>query len=234
MEPGAAGAGRRGSGHRIQCDRHRHRDLARQACGDLRGVPAGRWHHQPEVRRHRTGAVDQPPDRAAPGRGDPAGERARRGEHIHALPAGGVPAGAGGCSGPGAGPGRQWRAEGAAGQPLLDPADSGAQHQRRSRGDRAGRPDAAHRRGRSCVRADPAGPRAGAWLQGDRGAASRPGAGAGPRIHAHRGDTGPSAAGCRRMDHSRPAEARPGDPAHSGARDIGGGELAARTQAGRN
>ena len=44
----------------------------------LRGVPAGRRHHQPQVRRHRPGPVDQPRDRAAARRRDPARERAGR------------------------------------------------------------------------------------------------------------------------------------------------------------
>ena len=43
----------------------------RQAGDDLRGVPAGRRHHQPQVRRHRPGPVDQPG----------AGPAARRGDH---------------------------------------------------------------------------------------------------------------------------------------------------------
>ena len=72
---------------------------------DLRGVPAGRRHHQPQVRRHGPGPLDQPGDRracwaarsgwpAAPGEGSTftlylpqsyvpaplAAERARRGE----------------------------------------------------------------------------------------------------------------------------------------------------------
>ena len=50
-------------------------------------VPAGGRHHQPQVRRHRPGAVDLPRDRAAPGRRDPRRERAGQGQHVHALPA---------------------------------------------------------------------------------------------------------------------------------------------------
>ncbi|MFT3766275.1 MAG: GAF domain-containing protein [Minicystis sp.] len=52
----APGQGRRG----LRRQRHRHRHPGRQAAGDLRGLPAGRWRHQPEVRRHRPGPVDQP------------------------------------------------------------------------------------------------------------------------------------------------------------------------------
>ena len=36
--------------------RYRHRHPAQQAAPDLRGVPAGRRHHQPRVRRHRASA----------------------------------------------------------------------------------------------------------------------------------------------------------------------------------
>ena len=67
--------------------RHRHRHPAGQAADHLRGVPAGRRQHQPEVRRHGAGPGDQPRDLAAAGRRDPPGELARQGEHVHPLPA---------------------------------------------------------------------------------------------------------------------------------------------------
>ena len=44
---------------------------------DLRGVPAGRRHHQPQVRRHRPRPVDQPGDRAPARRRDPGRVRGR-------------------------------------------------------------------------------------------------------------------------------------------------------------
>ena len=53
--------------------RHRHRHPAGQAADHLRGVPAGRRQHQPQVRRHRPGPGDQPRNVAAAGRRDPAG-----------------------------------------------------------------------------------------------------------------------------------------------------------------
>ena len=43
--------------------------------------------HQPQVRRHRPGPGDQPRAVAAAGRRDPAGQRAGRGQHVHAVPA---------------------------------------------------------------------------------------------------------------------------------------------------
>ena len=55
-----AGADRRPAGGRVRGDRHRHRHLRREAGDHLRGVPAGRRHDQPQVRRHRPGPVDQP------------------------------------------------------------------------------------------------------------------------------------------------------------------------------
>ena len=50
---------------RVLGSRHRHRHPAGQAADHLRGVPAGRRQHQPQVRRHRPRARDQPRDRAA-------------------------------------------------------------------------------------------------------------------------------------------------------------------------
>jgi signal transduction histidine kinase len=65
--PGAGGhavrsavPGRRPAGDRVRGHRHRHRHLGREAGDHLRGVPAGRWHYEPQVRRHRAGPVDQP------------------------------------------------------------------------------------------------------------------------------------------------------------------------------
>ncbi len=78
--PGADGAGVLGF-------RHGHRHFAGQAADHLRGVPAGRRQHEPQVRRHWPGAGDQPRDLAAAGRRDPALQLARQGEHVHALPA---------------------------------------------------------------------------------------------------------------------------------------------------
>ena len=60
---------------------------ARQAAPDLRGVPAGRRDDEPPLRRHRARALDQPRDRAAARRRDPRRVGARRGQHVHALPA---------------------------------------------------------------------------------------------------------------------------------------------------
>ena len=74
-------------GHRLLGDGHRHRHSRGEARRHLRGLPAGRHRHQPEVRRHRPGSLDQPPDHPAPGRRDPDREHPGRGQHLHPLPA---------------------------------------------------------------------------------------------------------------------------------------------------
>ena len=74
-------------GRRVRGHRHRHRHRAGEAEADLRGVPAGRRRHQPQVRRHRPRPRDQPRAGDAARRRDPAGQRARAGQHVHALPA---------------------------------------------------------------------------------------------------------------------------------------------------
>ena len=60
-------------------DRHRHRHSRGQAEADLRGVPAGRRHHQPQIRRHRPRPVDQPRDRPPARRRAAGREHARQG-----------------------------------------------------------------------------------------------------------------------------------------------------------
>ena len=67
--------------------RHRHRHSGREAAHHLRGVPAGRRQHQPQVRRHRPGAGHQPRAGQPARRRDPAAQHARRRQHVHALPA---------------------------------------------------------------------------------------------------------------------------------------------------
>ena len=60
---------------------------AGQAADHLRGVPAGRRQHQPQVRRHGPGPGHQPRAVAPAGRRDPPGQHARPRQHLHALPA---------------------------------------------------------------------------------------------------------------------------------------------------
>ena len=69
----------------VRGHRHRHRHPGGQAEAHLRALPAGRHGHQPAVRRHGPGPVDQPGDRAAARGRDPGREPPRPGEHVHAV-----------------------------------------------------------------------------------------------------------------------------------------------------
>ncbi len=78
-------AAARRRGHRVRGDGHRHRHPRRQAAHRLRGVPPSRRVDEPHVRRHRARARDQPRARALARGRDHAPERARQGQHVHAL-----------------------------------------------------------------------------------------------------------------------------------------------------
>ena len=211
--PGPVGAGDLGS-------RYRHRDSAREAADHLRGLPAGRRQHEPQVRRHRPRPGDQPRAGAAAGRRAHAGERARSGQHVHALPAPDLREGARPQAQP-----RSRRFGGDAGLADLD---------RRTRGGAAravGAPGGRPRHGR------PAGSRAAGRGQRQRvlGRDGRPGARprlqgpddgvwrrrarAGARTPARRHHARHLAARLRRLARARSAEARPGHPPHSRLRD---------------
>ena len=71
---------------RVRGHRHRHRHRQRQAEAHLRGLPAGRRHHQPQIRRNGPRPLDQPRNRAAAGRRDPGRQQPGHREHLHALP----------------------------------------------------------------------------------------------------------------------------------------------------
>ena len=66
---------------------YRHRHRIGKAAHHLRSVPASRRNHQPQVRRHGSGAFHQPRAGAAAGWRDPVAERARRGQHVHLVSA---------------------------------------------------------------------------------------------------------------------------------------------------
>ncbi len=240
VEPGAGDPQRRQCRRGLQRERHRHRHPQGEARRHLRGLPAGRHGHQPQVRRHRPRPVDQPADHPAPRRRDPDREHSGHRQHVHALPAGDVPGRAGRARGRGRGSARARPRAGARqgdddGQLARDAGAGGrARHQRRPQLDRGRRPDPPHRGGRSQFRPDPARPGAGPRVQGHRGPTRRPGAGARPGVSADGRDAGPAAARRRRVDHPRPAQARSGDAPHPGPHHLGGGELAARAPARRD
>ena len=54
----------------FEVSRYGHRHSAREAAHHLRGLPAGRCRHQPQIRRHGTGACDQPRARQSSRRRD--------------------------------------------------------------------------------------------------------------------------------------------------------------------
>ena len=239
VEPGAGDPQRRQRGGRLLRQRHRHRHPQGEARRHLRGLPAGRYRHQPQVRRHRARALHQPADHPAPRRRDPDRERARHGEHLHPLPPGHLSAPAGGRGGDDAGRRRRRRGR-VRGQDRPDRGLArGARARGRARGrgrprlDRGGRPYPPHRGGRSELRPDPPGSGPRPRLQGPGGQPRRPGAHHGARVPTHGRHARPAASRRRRLDHSRPAEARPGHASHPGPHHLGRGELAARTPAGR-
>ena len=141
---------RRRAGRRVRGARHRHRHPGRPPRDHLRGVPAGRRHHEPPLRRHRARPLDQQGDRAAARRRDRRRLAGRRGQRVHAPSADGVRARLAGrraeraVAAAAAGGGRRRSARGRA-------RDRG-----RPRHDRSGRPRAPDRRGRPGVRRDPA------------------------------------------------------------------------------
>ena len=67
--------------------RLRHRHSAGEAAHHLRGVPAGRREHQPQVWRHRPRPRHQPRARKPARRRNPVAQHARQGQHLHALSA---------------------------------------------------------------------------------------------------------------------------------------------------
>ena len=79
-QPGELGGGLRGH-------RHRRRHPGREAEDRVRGLPAGRRQHQPQVRRHGPRPRHQPRAGAAAGRRAHLAQHARPRQHLHALPA---------------------------------------------------------------------------------------------------------------------------------------------------
>ena len=72
---------------RLRGVRHRHRHSPGKAETDLRGVPAGRRRHQPQIRRHRPRPCHQPRTGEPARRRNSSAQRARQGQHLRALSA---------------------------------------------------------------------------------------------------------------------------------------------------
>ena len=85
LEPEPPGASQRRAGDRDRGHRHRHRHPRGQAEADLRAVPAGRRHDQPQIWRHRPWPVDQPRDRAPARRRAAGALEARRRLDLHPV-----------------------------------------------------------------------------------------------------------------------------------------------------
>ena len=217
LEPGASGAqpvARRG---RVRGVRHRHRHSAGEAEDHLRGVPAGRRLHQPQVRRHRPGPRHQPRAGEPAGRRNPAAQHARQGQHLRALSAAEV------CRAvhqPR--PGTQKRRQPAHPEPGgagggCDRRPPGRADSRRPARDRAGRQHPADRRGRSALRAGDHGPRPRQGLQGAGRDARRRRARPRQAVPADGGVARRVPARHAGLDRAEPAQAEPADPAHPGA-----------------
>ena len=78
LEPRSSDSQPGASRRRVRGVRHRHRHSGREAADHLRGLPAGRRQHQPQIRRHRPGPGDQPRAGQPAGRRNPAAQHARR------------------------------------------------------------------------------------------------------------------------------------------------------------
>ena len=190
--------------------RHRHRHPRGQAAHHLRGLPAGRRHDEPQVRRHRPRPRDQPRDRAASRRRDRGLEPAGPGLDLHAVPAaraagderGGVPR-----------PPTPRKATARSCGRSAVGADGAVGLRRRPARHRLRRSRRAHRRGRRDVRVGASRARAREGIQGPDRQRRRDGAGARAPLQAARDHARYRPAGHGRLGAARPAEARSSAPA---------------------
>ncbi len=153
LEPGASDAAPRPIGDRLRGVGHRHRHPAGKAADHLRGVPAGRRQHQPQIRRHRPRPRDQPRARQPARRRDPSAQHAGLRQHLHALPAAEICRSRPRPSAPSQHAGRAAGAGRRAGRRAAGRA-AGRAGARRPRQHPARRSRAADRRGRSALRPD--------------------------------------------------------------------------------
>ena len=87
LDAGASAPQPGGARRRLRGVGHRHRHPAREAAHHLRGLPAGRRQHQPQVRRHRSRPRHQPRAGQPARRRDSAAQQPRHRQQLHALPA---------------------------------------------------------------------------------------------------------------------------------------------------
>ena len=179
----------------------------------LRGVPAGRRRHQPQVRRHRSRPRHQPRAGEPARRRNPVAQHARQGLDLRALPAGEI------CrpDRPVARHGERREAHGAKRGRAADDRPPDRAHPRRPAGDPARRHHPAGRRGRPALRARHPRPRPRPGLQGAGGDARRRRARSGQAVPADRGVARRVPARHAGLDGAEPAQAEPADPAHPGA-----------------
>ena len=218
----ASGAALRAGGDRHRSVGHRDRHRPGKAAPDLRGVPAGRRRHEPQVRRHRPRPGDQPRAGDAARRRDPAGQRARQGQHVHASicrsctrvrrdrsplrrAARVVDR-------------RSGQADFLAARPR---GRAGGDRPRRPRYDRRGRQHPADRRRRSALRQGPARTGARQRLQGDCRASRHDRADPGASVPADGDYAGRVPARHARLDVAEQSEARPRHSTHSRADPLG-------------
>ena len=207
---------------------YRHWHPAGKAETDLRGVPAGRCRHQPQIRRHRSWSRHQPRTREPARRRNPPSQRLRQGQHLHALFAVEIFRADRGATRQCRGPIRH-HADAAGGNPgtgdraiARRPAQSGTRRHHPS--DRRRRP--ALRAG-----ADRSGPRQG--LQGTGCRARRRGAGSRQAVPAGGGLARCIPARHARLDGAEPAQAQSSDAAHPGPDHHAGRRPPARVGARR-
>ena len=201
LEPEPPGASQCGARDRDFGHRHRDRYSRRQAEADLRGVPAGRRHDQPQIWRHRPRPVDQPRDRATARRRAAGAFEAGRRIDLHPL----HPArGRGELPGSRRQRRRRYDNSGAV-VPTALPTGFEVKDDRDELGQGSVRPD---RRGRPDLRRDPARCGARGGTEGRRFDRGRGNAGDGSQAAAERDHARPRPGRHRRVRAARPAQAR--------------------------
>ena len=196
-------------GGRLRGHRHRRRHSGREAEDRVRGLPAGRRQHQPQVRRHRPRPRHQPRALDAAGRRADLAQHAGHRQHLHPLPADHVYRPAHGV------------ARAAAGQPAAAAGGAarapGRPVPRRPPQHPARRALAADRRGRSQLRRHPGrrGPRR--RPEGRRDGARRGGARPCAAVQAGRHVARHLPARHAGLERAQPVQAHARDAAHPGA-----------------